>query len=51
MKKFTNFTRTIAGKKSVLPYYRAHASKKAKTLDDVYHCVMYEFNIEKNYKK
>lgn len=47
MEKVTNFIRTTAGKKSVPPYYRHHASKKAKVLEDVYQCGAYDFDVEK----
>lgn len=47
MEKVTNFIRTTAGRNSVPTYYRDHASKKAKTLEDVYHGEIHDFDIEK----
>lgn len=47
----TNFIRATAGKKSIHPYYRHHASKIAKTLKDVYQCGHHDFDVEKQPEK
>lgn len=51
MQKVTNFIRTTAGKKSIPAYYRDHAFKKAKVLEEVYQCGSYDFDIEKQPEK
>lgn len=47
MGKVTNFIRCTAGKKSVPSYYRHHASRTAKALEDVYQCESNDFDVEK----
>lgn len=51
LEKVTNFIRATAGKRSIPPYYRDHASKKAKTLEDVYQCGHYNLDVEKEPEK